>query len=197
MSTINLIDELIEKKKGIICTSDIVAAGISKPYFAEYAKKNSLERVSHGVYVAKDAWADSMYLLQLRFGKAIFSHETALYLHNLTDQEPLELTVTVPSGYNTTKLRELAIKAYTIKNDLHQLGLMELTNPFGNPVKVYNMERTVCDILRSRSKVEVQTFQDALKNYTKRKDKDLHRLMQYAATLHVEKILRKYLEVLL
>ncbi len=197
MKKTDVIDELIKEKKGIICTSDIVAAGISKPYFAQYANKNSLERISHGVYAAKDAWVDAMYSLQLRFRKAVFSHDTALYLHNLTDQEPLQQTVTVPSGYNTAKLRELSVKAYTIKRELHQLGLVALTSPFGNPVRVYNMERTVCDILRSRSKIEIQTFQDALKSYTKRKDKDLHLLMQYASKFRVEKTLRKYLEMLL
>ena len=197
MKKTNVIDGLIKEKKGIVCTSDIIAAGISKPYFAQYAKKNNLERLAHGVYAVKDAWIDAMYLLQLRFGKAVFSHDTALYLHNLTDQEPLRQTVTVPSGYNTAKLRELEVKAYTIKSELHQLGLVELTSPFGNPVRVYSMERTVCDILRSRSKIEIQTFQDAMKNYAKRKDKDLHLLMQYASIFRVEKILRKYLEVLL
>lgn len=59
------------------------------------------------------------------------------------------------------------------------------------------MERTICDLIRSRSGIEMQTFQDALKQYAKRKDKDLRKLMRYAQMFRVEKLLRQYLEVLL
>jgi len=45
--------------------------------------------------------------------------------------------------------------------------------------------------------MEFQIFQNALKQYVRRKDKNLRTLMQYAAMFHVEKLLRKYLEVLL
>ena len=55
---------------------------------------------------------------------------------------------------------------------------METT--FGNEVPVYDMERTVCDAIRNRSNIEMQVFQDTLKRYVKRKDKNLRRLMQYA-----------------
>ena len=68
---------------------------------------------------------------------------------------------------------------------------------FGHSVPVYDMERTICDLLRSRKNVEMQVFQDALKQYAKRKDKNLRMLMKYAAMFHVENILRPYLEVLL
>ena len=64
-------------------------------------------------------------------------------------------------------------------------------------VPVYDMERTICDLLRSRSRIEIQTFQGALKAYARRKDKNLRALMQYAGMFKVETILRQYLEVLL
>ena len=72
-----------------------------------------------------------------------------------------------------------------------QLGM------YANTVPVYDMERTICDLLRSRSRIEIQTFQGALKSYARRKDKNLRALMQYAGMFKVEKILRQYLEVLL
>lgn len=69
--------------------------------------------------------------------------------------------------------------------------------PFGHMVPVYDLERTICDLLRSRSRMEIQVLQDALKQYVRRKDKNLRTLMQYAGMFHVEKMLRQYLEVLL
>lgn len=69
--------------------------------------------------------------------------------------------------------------------------------PFGHDVPVYDKERTICDVLRSRSHIEIQTFRGALKAYARRSDKDLRTLMHYAKLFRVEKILRRYLEVLL
>ena len=88
-------------------------------------------------------------------------------------------------------------RVYTIKKELHDVGIVTMNTPFGNPVPVYDMERTICDLIRSRSGIEMQTFQDALKQYAKRKDKDLRKLMRYAQMFRVEKLLRQYLEVLL
>ena len=68
---------------------------------------------------------------------------------------------------------------------------------FGHEVPVYNMERTICDIIRNRNNTEIQTLQNALKQYVKRKDKNIQLLMQYAKAFHVEKILRQYLDILL
>lgn len=68
---------------------------------------------------------------------------------------------------------------------------------FGHIIPMYDMERTICDLVRSRSHIEIQDFQTALKTYVHRQDKDLNRLMQYAHKFHVANIIRGYMEVLL
>lgn len=138
-----------------------------------------------------------MYLLQLRFAQAVFSHDTALFLHGMTDREPTQYTVTVKTGYNPSSLTADGVKVYTVKKELYSLGIVQLSTPFGHTVAVYDPERTVCDIVRSRNSIEAQTFQDALKQYVRRPDKNLYRLTEYAKAFHVEKILNQYLEVLL
>ena len=52
------------------------------------------------------------------------------------------------------------------KGELHAVGLTDATTSFGNTVRVYDMERTICDIVRSRSTMETQVYQDALKQYS-------------------------------
>ena len=163
----------------------------------QYVKANDMEQISHGVYATKNTWTDVMYLVHLRCKQAVFSHETALFLHDLTDREPLEYEITVKTGYNPSKLKDDGIKVYTIKKELHGEGITTMQTSFGHLVPVYNMERTICDIIRNRNNTEIQTFQTALKQYAKRKDKNLRLLMQYAAEFHVDKILRQYFEVLL
>lgn len=189
--------QIISQSNGLIETSQAIAAGISKPAFYDFVNKNNLQQVSHGIYVESDAWVDSMYILHLRCKQAVFSHETALFFHDLTDREPMEYSITVRRGYNPSLLKADGVQVYTIKKDLYDLGLIAMKTPFGNTVPVYDMERTICDILRKRSNIEMQDFQGAMKMYVKRKDKDLRKLMQYSQKMRVEKILRQYLEVLL
>ena len=191
------IKNLILSNNGMVQTSQVIELGISKTVFYQYIKENDMEQVAHGVYTMKDTWIDTMYLIHLRCEQAVFSHETALFLHDLTDREPIEYEITVKTGYNPAKLKYDGIEVYTVKKELHQEGVIMMQTPFGHLVPVYNMERTICDIIRNRNNTEVQAFQNALKQYMKRKDKDLRLLMQYAVKFRVDKILRQYLEVLL
>lgn len=197
MNHFQQLDQMVEKQGGILQTAQVVEAGISKPVCYEYVKDRKMERAAHGIYVSKDSWIDAMYLIHLRFGQAVFSHETALFFHDLTDREPMPYTVTLKTGYNPARLKAEGVQVYTIKPELHGVGLTTVQTPFGHPVPIYDMERTICDLLRSRNRIEIQTYQEALKAYARRKDKNLRRLMQYAGAFRVEKILRQYLEVLL
>ena len=197
MKQFEQMDQMLTMQNGVLRTSQVIAAGISKPMFYDYVRSRDLERAAHGIYISKDSWVDAMYLLHLRFEQAVFSHETALFFHDLTDREPMEYTVTVKTGCNPTKMKAEGIQVFTIKSELHGVGITTAQTPFGHTVPVYDMERTVCDLLRSRSRIEIQTFQGALKAYVRRKDKNLRTLMQYAGMFRVEKILRQYLEVLL
>ena len=191
------LDRMLADQDGMLQTAQVVSAGISKPVFYHYVQDRELERVAHGIYLSKDSWVDAMYLIHLRFEQAVFSHETALFFHDLTDREPTEYTVTVKTGYNPTRLKEEGVQVFTIKTELHDVGLTTAQTPFGLTVPAYDMERTICDLLRSRNRIEIQTFQGALKMYARRKDKNLRTLMRYAKLFRVEKLLRQYLEVLL
>lgn len=197
MTAYERLDLLFGQNNGILKTAQVLENGITKSAFYAYAKQRGAERVAHGIYVLPDAWTDAMYLLHLRCAQAIFSHESALFFYDLTDREPSHYSITVKTGYNPAGLQADGIKVYTIKKELHDMGIITMNTPFGNPVPVYDMERTICDLIRSRSGIEMQTFQDALKQYAKRKDKDLRKLMHYAQIFRVEKLLRQYLEVLL
>lgn len=177
MTQCEQIKNLIISYNGMIQTSQVMKLGISKPVLYQYIKENEMEQVAHGVYATKNAWVDSMYLVHLRCEQAVFSHETALFLHDMTDREPMEYEITVKTGYNPSKLKEDGIKGYTVKKDLHGDGIIMMQTPFGHFVPIYNMERTICDIIRNRNNTEIQTLQITLKQYAKRKDKDLRLLL--------------------
>ncbi|MEE3420096.1 MAG: abortive phage infection protein [Lachnospiraceae bacterium] len=187
----------IENKNAILTTENITAQGISKADFYKYVKEYGYEKIAHGVYARPDILIDESYLLHMRCPRAVFSHDEALYYHRLVDREPMQQTITIYTGYNTKRLTESGVKAFTVKKELLEIGKIEVKNSYGNRIPMYDLERTICDLMRSRSQFEIQDFQTALKTYIRRTDKDLNRLMRYAELFHVNNILRKYMEVLL
>lgn len=191
------LDSLAAQNGGVLRTGDVVAAGISKTTLKKFVAERQYERIAHGVYLSPDAWKDSLYIIGLRCPQGFFSHETALFLHDLTDREPMQYTLTVKTGYNPSGLTADGMKVYTVKKELYGLGASSAETSFGHTVAVYDMERTICDIVRSRRNIDAQTFQSALKQYARKRDKNLPLLMDYAQKFHVDKILRQYLEVLL
>jgi len=191
------LEELVTERSGLILTKEVEEAGIPRHYLTVLTKEKKLKRISHGVYLAPDAFDDEMYRLQAKNQRIIFSHETSLYLHDLTDQDPLEWSVTVPFGYNASHLKEEGVKVYTVKKSLHQMGVTELKTVYGRPIKAYNKERTICDIIRNRSNTDITVLNDAIKRYLNFKDRNIPLLLRYAEELRVQNIARKYLEILL
>jgi len=182
---------------GIIMASDAAKNGFEKDAFYQYVKENNLERIGHGIYIREDAWPDELFVFHKRCPAAVFSHEEALYYHNLTDREPIRHTLTIYTGYNTKRLVDSGCKVYTVKKDLLDVGKVMVKDTYENEIPVYDAERTICDIVRSRRNIEIQEFNTALKTYAQRKDKDLNKLMSYAQSFHVDKMIRQYMEVLL
>ncbi|PKM59397.1 MAG: abortive phage infection protein [Firmicutes bacterium HGW-Firmicutes-4] len=191
------IEALIIAKQGTILTADLEKNHIPRTYLAGLVAEGKLEKVGRGVYVAADAIEDEMYVLQSRYPQLIFSHETALFLHDLTDRTPFEYSATVPSGYKVVEKISERVKIYYIRKELHPLGVIDGSSSFGNPIKVYNIERTICDCVRSRNRIDVQILNEALKRYVRLKSADFGQLMDYAKTFKVDKVIKHYLEVLL
>lgn len=182
---------------GMLLTKNAIQGGIKKDEFYRFIAANHFEKAAHGIYLSPEAWEDESFVLHQRCPQAVFSHDEALFYHGLTDREPMQQTLTIYSGYNTQKLKESGIKVFTIKKELLNVGKIEVENSYGHKIPVYDLERTICDLMRSRRYFEIQDFQTAIKTYVKRPDKDLNKLMTYAPLFHVEKRIRQYMEVLL
>ena len=193
----NGLQNILQQNGGTISTAEANAVGISNERLRLLVKSGEVERVAHGVYISPDEFLDKMYVAQKRKSKIIYSHETALFLHGLTDRDPINYTITVPTGYNAKSLIDDGFTIFSIKRELHGVGILSLETMFGNTVVTYNLERTICDCIRSRNYMDIVVVTEAVKQYVKRKDKNLNLLMSMAETFRVTKILRGYMEVLL
>ncbi len=189
--------EILKKNNGVITTAEVTEAGISRGSLKHLVDTGVIERAARGIYQLADVWDDEMYHLQVRYKKGIFSGETALYLHDLTDRTPMRFQMTFPNNYNLTNIKSENIKCNRVIKGLYELGVIEIKTPAGNLVRSYNMERSLCDILRTQSYTDIQIVSDAFKRYTKRNDKNIPLLSEYAKKLRVEAKLRSYMEVLL
>ena len=187
----------IKKNNNMITTAQVVALGFSRAILSKYVKEGLLERGRQGVYILPDSVHDDMYTLMLRTEKIIFSHDTALFLNGLSERTPFEHTVTIPSNSVLSGVIMEECNCYYVKPELYELGAITKKTTFGNAVRCYDVERTICDLIRSRNRVDEETVISALKNYATYKDKDLNRLAAYAEKFRVSKILKQYMEVLL
>lgn len=182
---------------GIIEAKIAAQHGISKAMLYKLCKEEKIHRIVKGQYILPDDMQDELLSISKRSDKIIFSHETALFLHGISDRTPFEHTVTAPSGCIPSAAIKAECKVYYIKPDLFDLGRTMLETPNGNQVQAYDLERTVCDVIRSRNKLGTETFLAALKMYAASPKKDLNKLNTYAKKMRVDKVLRQYLEVLL
>ena len=193
----NIIDKLIEERNGYIRLIDAQNEGISKYAVMEYVRKNEMKKVAPGVYISPDAWEDRLYSMQLRNRKIVFSHETALYIHNLSDREPYSPVITVGRGYNAKHLKATGVIVHTVRPEWLELGLTQAQTFIGNTVRIYDRERCICDIIKNKNKMDIQVFQIALTSYFSDSEENIHHLMEYARIMGISDKVRQYTEVLL
>ena len=138
-----------------------------------------------------------MYFLQYRFSKGVFSNETALYLHGLSDRTPQTFTLTFPHGYNAQALKKHNAKAKFVTSEIYDLGVSEKPSPCGNSLRVYDIERTLCDIVKGNNSCDIGLVNKAMKAYAESREKDMSKLIDYSERLRVKPKILRYIEVLL
>lgn len=191
------IEELLKaSESGTITAAQVTEAGLHRSVLQELVKSGEIYRFGRGLYVQKDAWEDDFFLLQHKYSRGIYSHDTALYLLGYSDRTPAKYTMTFPKGYNAHSLKQENLIVRRVIPENYALGIIEIKSPSGNPIRIYNLERTLCDILRG-SGSDIQIVGEAMKRYAASRNRNIHKLMQYANRLRVKSKVLHYMEVLL
>ena len=191
------IDEIAAANNGFLTASAARDNGVQSRDLADAAGRGELVRVSRGLYCTPDTWEDEYVVAQHRFARGVFSHDTALYLLGLCDSAPESLTMSFPRGYNPSSAKTTGIVAKSSPQGLHDLGLTELATPYGNAVRAYDAERTLCDALRGTSSPDLQLLSPAFRSYLSAGERNLPKLQSFADKLGVAAKVRRYMEVLL
>lgn len=188
---------IISKNKGYVTAKEVTEAGIPRRCLTKLVESGKLLKAKRGIYVLPDVWEDELYFLQYRFSKGIFSHDTALYLHGMTDRTPISFTMTFPFGYNTGSIKKQGVIPKVCTVEAYFLGIMEIASPSGNIIKVYDVERTLCDMVKESHHADIQVINQAMKEYAVSKEKNIAKLMNYAEKLRVASKVSNYMEILL
>ena len=193
---LKLID-IIKNNGGYITAKEIERKNINRYHLMLLLKEGQIIRISRGYYSLKNGFADNFYIMLSKSKRSVFSDATALYLHDLSDRNPSVYDITIPYGYGNSYKDEKNVNLHYVKKELLDLGVIEMESPFGMKVRVYDVERTICDIIKNKNRMDSEIFTRALQRYSKLKSKDLNKLMRYAKKLKVDKKVREYMEVLI
>ena len=197
MSDLERLMKLVSENNGHITTKQVVENNINKMALKRLCDDKKLERVSTGYYCLPVTFIDEYYKVLSKCKSAVFSFTTALYLHDLTDRTPIYFDITVQKGYGGNLQNIDNIYLHYVDKEILNLGMIEIKSPFGMNIKCYDVERTICDLIKDKNNMDKEIYSKALKEYAKRKDKDLLKLAKYAKKLNIEKELVDVMEVLL
>lgn len=193
-SSIEIIESIMKMNNGYITSKELDNYGIHRMYLNIMWKKGIIEKVANGIYIDSKKIEDSYYVFSLSMPNAIYSHMTALYFHGLSIKAPNDkYDITVRKNYNSSHLKNHEV--FYVSDDIYELGLTEVETPMGNKVKAYDVERCICDIIRSKNRMDSEHVKHSIREYIKRKDKDLVKLSQYAEKMGIKEEVMNYVEV--
>lgn len=185
-SNIDIIQSLMKSNHGYIKTKQVTELGIHRMYLKIMEKKHIIEKICTGVYMDVNRIEDSYYAFSISTPNAVFSHMTALYFHGLSIKAPNEkYDITIKQSYHNPKIKGHEI--FYVPEEIYNLGITEVETPMGNKVKSYDVERCICDIIRSKKRMDEEHVRYSVKEYLKRKNKDLNKLSIYATKMGINK----------
>ena len=193
------IKEVFYANHGYSSTGDISTAGIDRRILRDLINENTIEKIKRGLYRWKDAKFDieeELINVSKIIPHGVICLESALAYYKLTTYTPGEYTIAVRRNYNIKLPDYPPIRLYYF-SDKYYIDGVEKIDIDGNIIKIYNIEKTICDCLRYEDKISKDIIIESIKEYVKRRDKNIFKLINYAAKAKVKDAVQKYIEVLI
>lgn len=179
----NTLETLAKENNGLLTYKEMIESGITKRQIKAFEADQILTKVAKGFYYHKDYLEDNMVVYQKTNSNLIFSHVTAAYLLGMTDRYPRKYSVTTYAN-NHPKISN-KVNLFFVKKELLELGKTVIINNAGNEVVIYDKERTVCDVIRHKDKMELQVYSEIMQNYFNSKV-NLNKLTKFASALGIK-----------
>ncbi len=195
---IEILKELALQNGGLLTTSQIEEVGISRVLIPTFIEDGTLVQEGRGLYCLSDEFPDDLQIIQKNNPRVIFSYGTALFLWDMSDRTPHVWDVTVPQGFNATRIKRdnKNIRLHYIIPDKWNIGITETLSPNGNIVRLYDKERCIIDLIKRKDRIDKQVFIQAIREYFSDKSTDKTKLINYAKLFHIEQPVRDYMDIL-
>ncbi len=186
------VQNIISDNGGFITTKEMTPATYRR--LLRRVKEGSVVRVCPGVYSNLDALTNTMIDLVKVVPGGILNSYSAWFFHKLSTTVPASHHVAIARGRKVGVMPCPPIPLNYVSAALVHLG-QTTANLGGYVVPIYDVERCVCDAVKARNKVGIDVATEVVRNYLKRPDRDIDKLMKYAQTLRVANTLSHYLEI--
>ncbi|MBC3804267.1 hypothetical protein GH808_07450 [Acetobacterium fimetarium] len=188
---------LLNNDKTIYTRQELLDSGISDTLIRILIHDGILVRLQQGLYTSQKIEIDTEYILQLQYSKCIISHESALYHLGYSERIPEKIAITVPQHFGTSRLNNKNLKIRYCTPELIFYGITEMESIYGNTIKIYNLERTICDVIRHYKSIDIEIANKAIQKYYTNNKKKLSVLMLYAKKMGVADKIQSRLEILI
>lgn len=192
----SIIRSWFEQNHGVLTAKELSSLGVTYHSINQLLEEEVIERVKRGVYILNDANEEELGLVFKMVPKGIMCLTSAAYIHDYTTSIPLRHHVAIHSKDIYHLPENPPIKLYYWKKSQYELGVEEMIYN-GVEIKVYDREKTVCDFLKFRNKMETSGLKEILKSYLRDRKRNIVKLKQYSKELKISTVLDHYLEVLI
>lgn len=190
------VKDFVKNRNGMITVKDFKDNDIGFFFINKLMEDNIIERADNGIYNKTGDFEDEYFILQQKYTNAIFSYNIALYFIGKTEVIPNRIDITIPNGYNAHRISDKIAIHYVSKEHIN-LGVIETNTPFGNKIRCYNLERTICDIVKNNNTgLDSEQVNKIIRNAFLGKQIDINILMDYAKKLKCDKKIQMLTEVL-
>jgi hypothetical protein len=183
-------------KNGYLTITEVNSHKIPHIYLTKLIQDNLIKRVSRGLYILQENLPDDFVILQSKSKNAIFSNMTALYLYGFSNRIPIKYDITINNGYNGSLQHLNNVNLYYTSKDMLLLGVKNYKLSSNNIIRVYDLERTICDIIKNKKRIDRELYNKAIKSYFYSNEKDIIKLYDYAKKMHIYDKVRDTFEVL-
>ena len=186
---------VFEKHGGVANASELLEEGVTYYQLKELLVSGQVVKLKRGLYRWTDASVAEMTEVAQIVKKGVFCLFSAAAHHDLTTFVSSEYHLAVPKKYKVVLPEYPPIRLYYWEEAAYETGIINVGIE-GEMVEMYDAEKTVCDMVRYEKKVGMETLKEVLKTYLRRKDRKIHKLIEYASVLNIKEEVNKLVTLL-
>ncbi|AFK85632.1 MULTISPECIES: type IV toxin-antitoxin system AbiEi family antitoxin domain-containing protein [Thermoanaerobacterium] len=196
MINIDVIQKEFNKHGGVLKTSELNALGISSRKIKKLLEKNIIRKIKRGYYELSNSINPDEVIIARLFPNAVIFLESALIYYGYTDRIPSvwQIAVDKNSEKSQYKIEYPPIEPYYLEPKFLKIGV-DTIQVEGVTIKIFDRDRTICDVLRYENKLEKEVFSNAVLRYVKDQKKNIRKLFEYAELFNIKNKVQTYIGV--